>query len=70
MTEEAFPIALAAFFTFGCITIHEARQHARAMTPPLAIITICLGLFVALVGMAEKPEPGNQPMTKGQMMRK
>ena len=70
MSADTFPIALAAFFTFGCITIHEARQHARAMTPPLAMIAICLGLFVSLIAMAEKPEPSSRPMTKGQMMQK
>ena len=36
--------------------IHEMREHAKAMTPPLAIAAICLGTFVGLVALAERPE--------------
>lgn len=60
MIEDAGGIALmlTSFFTFGCITLHELRQHAKEMTLPLAIAAACLGAFVGLVALAERQEQG------------
>ena len=56
MTGDTLAILLGAFFTAGCITIHEFRGHAKAMTPPLALFAVSLGLFTALVALAEQPK--------------
>lgn len=56
MTGDLLAFELAATFTAGCILIHALRAHAKAMTPVLGILAACLGMLVALTGLA-----GEQP---------
>ena len=70
MRGDVLAIALAAFFTFGCIAIYESREHARAMTPPLAVAAVCLGLFVGLTALAVKPGAVDRKMAVLAVMQK
>ena len=60
MTHDVVAILLAVFFTYGCITSHEMRKHAKEMTPPLSLVAVCLFLFVALIAVAERPADGRR----------
>ena len=52
MSGQAFAILLAGSFTFGCAAIHAWREHAAALTPPLAAALVCLTVLVGLVSLA------------------
>ena len=60
MTQDALPVLLAVSFTCGCITIHEMRKQAKAVTPPLSLFAVCLFLFVTLIAMEERPDDGKR----------
>lgn len=53
MSGQALAILLAGSFTFGCAAIHAWREHAPALTPPLAAALVCLTILAGSVAVVK-----------------
>lgn len=53
MNAQAFAILLAGSFTFGCAAIHVWREHASALTAPLAAALVCLTILAGSVAVSK-----------------
>ena len=63
MTSQAFAILLAGSFTFGCAAIYAWREHAAALTSPLAAAVLCLTILAGSVAVVKSGGGGINPTT-------